>query len=195
MDKIQRLILANQYRILSELKSDDTYKKYVDILDSGYSSEYYKFIDIDDELNKDDQSTINDIVAMYESIYSRLNKFSKEEKDYILNLKKSFVYPLSDFYQNKYLKFCLKNNVSPYIKDQIRYHNTSDPLKTCNLSYYAKMINQWNNSYPNLNFDKICKLIKSGDEPSFKSHIYAKKIRKIKKVLKKHDREKEYRNI
>lgn len=195
MDKTERLILANQYKILSILKNNDNYKRYADILESGYSSEYWIFNDINDELNDDDQANIKNIVAMYESIHIRMNKFTNEQKNYILSLKKSVIEPLSDYNQNRYLKYCLEYNISPSVKDKIKYHNTTNPKNITSLSYYVKMINKWNSSYPNLSFDKICDILRTGDEPSFRSYMYAKKIKKIKRALRKNERKEKYRDI
>ena len=82
LDKLQRLNLINQYSILLEfaiMKNDkymaEKYKQYIEILEYGYTREYYTFFDdLHDELTKEESDLVWDILQIYSIIQSSYKK-------------------------------------------------------------------------------------------------------------------------
>ena len=78
LDLKDRIILANQYRILEKLNPDeaDHYAQNVKILESGYALDYARFGEhFSEEMSVDDCREVRDILDMYRSLknaYSEL---------------------------------------------------------------------------------------------------------------------------
>lgn len=68
MDKMQRLTLINQYKILAELDKDNKkqYEEFIEILSSGYSVFYDSLTEwISDEMNENDSDFVIDVLDLY----------------------------------------------------------------------------------------------------------------------------------
>jgi len=65
-----RLILANQYKILEGLYSEE-YGAYIEILERGYVTHYKDLVEcfISDEFSKKDSDFVEDVLEMYSDIY------------------------------------------------------------------------------------------------------------------------------
>lgn len=74
LDIVQRLILANQYRILGKLSgaSSETkpYQYYAEILENGYESLYHHFLDSIEqiEIAREESTEVFNILKMFESL-------------------------------------------------------------------------------------------------------------------------------
>jgi len=71
LDKKDRLILANQYRILVALDAEDreTYERWIEALEEGFESAYMSIFDhIDDGLPRERCKFVIDVLCMYDAL-------------------------------------------------------------------------------------------------------------------------------
>ncbi len=73
MEKIQRLALINQYKILAKLDENNRkqYEEYIEILESGYKVFYDSLTDwISDEMSEDNGNFVLDVLDLYSAVES-----------------------------------------------------------------------------------------------------------------------------
>lgn len=148
MDKTQKLILVNQYKILSDLArlhgDEDEEKSYynnVELLQHGYSREYEGLFEeiSDDELHKEDCDLVWDILELYSymrSSYKQLENSSLSETDIEFN-----GFDGND--ESKFLAYC-----NFIIFKLNRFCELTENKKDFNSHYrvcskYKKMIERW----------------------------------------------------
>ncbi len=86
----ERLILANQFRILSHLEEDDSHSIKVSILENGYEVQYHKiFQGISDALPEESGREIHEILSMFRMIDNAKVRLTNEQKNQVARL--SFV--------------------------------------------------------------------------------------------------------
>ncbi len=112
LNKTQRLILLNQYQILSEITDDvqmkKVYQNNIKILENGYARLYsvlYELVE-NEELSRDDTEFINDVLDMYSKAmvsYEALNEEDKNEQLEQLVRFKGF--DLNDPQQSKFVGY------------------------------------------------------------------------------------------
>ena len=82
LDKKDRLILINQYKILAKLDANDAtyYKELIQILENGYEI-FYSLLDqwIDDEMPKDESRFVLNILDLYRAIEDLKRRTKSEE--------------------------------------------------------------------------------------------------------------------
>ncbi|MCH7305898.1 YfbU family protein [Acinetobacter sp. NIPH1876] len=82
LEKKDRLILINQYKILAKLDTNDAnyYKELIQILENGYEI-FYSLLDqwIDDEMPKEESRFVLDILDLYRAIED-LKRRTKDEE-------------------------------------------------------------------------------------------------------------------
>lgn len=86
LSKKERLLLINQYRILSILNpsESDVYKNYIKVLEFGYKSHYGDMVDwLSDDMSEEDCEEVLNIFDMYRALtYSHEQLVDKEGIDY-----------------------------------------------------------------------------------------------------------------
>lgn len=82
LSRTERLMLANQHRILAKLEPDegDFHEQMVDVFENGYTVEYHKVFErVDEELDEAACKEVNDTLEMYRCLARAVEGFSKEE--------------------------------------------------------------------------------------------------------------------
>jgi uncharacterized protein len=80
---VERQILANQFRILSKITdNDDDYETKIEILENGYTEQYYEIFEVDtEEIPIEICEETSQILNMYRRINAAVKKLSLEEKN------------------------------------------------------------------------------------------------------------------
>lgn len=121
MNKINRLLLINNYKILkiiSKKQDDKYYDRCIEILENGYTENYDEINYIEDEVDEKIQKFVLSVICLYNDIYnSYLQLKDKQLKNYIKNLNR---FELKGFDGNdetvymSYLRFLLEDDYKWY---------------------------------------------------------------------------------
>lgn len=92
LSRFERLLLANQFKIMKALNAEDkeTCERNIEILENGYTLDYEDpvFLNIFEEMPIDECKRVNHILAMASCIYRAYDRMSEEEIDSIGGLWK-----------------------------------------------------------------------------------------------------------
>lgn len=106
LDKKDRILLINQYKILAALNIEerDHYQELIEILENGYSI-FYSNIDywVSEEMSSDEGRFVLDILDLYRAIED-LKRSSKDEK--ITSHPNSFFRGFDGNNETEYMGFC-----------------------------------------------------------------------------------------
>lgn len=87
MEKFQRLLLANQFELLSKMDKENKhdYEKKVEILKEGYEIHYDEFIwdELCDQLPKEDSQFVLDVLNMYRDINFSISNLDSNDQEKI----------------------------------------------------------------------------------------------------------------
>lgn len=116
ISEAERLILSNQYRILSELSNDkddgskEVYNQLSEIFNNGYTDHYDEvtssvdyFVDDEALLDIEDQKEVQDLLSMYQYLSNHFESAKKTHED----LKSIYFvgYDLNSAYESKKLRY------------------------------------------------------------------------------------------
>lgn len=143
----ERLILANQYEILAELKPDEKemYERYQTIVERGYEGEYYHFlgsIDEDDEtLTAGDIEEVYSILDMHRALHDSLQQLGQNSGIDPKSIRFGG-FDLNDPIEAKYLRF------AQYLFKYGGYQELGEPYNSHGktLNRYRRMLELWNQS-------------------------------------------------
>ena len=154
LTKTERLILFNQYSILSELANNagdkntaDIYEAYKTILVDGYKYEYSQlFDDFGEELSKTKSNFVRNVLKMYRAIYDKARTLSPEEKERYGEHKLKF-HGFDGNEETEYFLYCkfIIEDMGEYAEI---YENGKNGLNShCNtINYYNKLLKIWMNA-------------------------------------------------
>lgn len=148
ISKKDRIILINQYRILSYLDSNEAehYKELIDILENGYQI-FYSLIDqwVFDDMPQEKSKFVLDVLNMYRAIedFKRRNKSEPVAGEYF-----SFFRGFDGNEETEYMSFTRflieiqgkYSEQTPYLKDN---DNLNSHMST--IEKYKSMLAEWNN--------------------------------------------------
>lgn len=201
MDKINRLLLINNYEILKKLSKDHNDKYYdrcIKILECGYTKNYNELTEnISDETDEYIQNFVFDVIKLYDEIYNSYNQLKDNIiKNYISSLHR---FKLDGFDGNNetkymsYFNFLLDDDnhwltVQEFVKKFNHYpYNTHSPkINTYSelLSKSEKYLNSFG-YYNCFDYNILIDILKTDfdkDEPI--EIIRRRKTNKIKKKIK-----------
>ncbi|MCR4734846.1 MAG: YfbU family protein [Treponema sp.] len=141
----QRLILMNQYKILEKLYPEDaeTYERYQEILNEGYTLHYSDLIDyMSQPMEENDMRFVLDILDLYSTLFYAV--FRSDNPKY---KNKQVYFPGFDGnHEYKYLNytrfFLFRLNRFNELQKEDTYESYNTHGQT--LDYYKKMLNYWN---------------------------------------------------
>ncbi len=159
LTKTERLILINQYRMLSVICPDEKKDSdiAIDILANGYKHNYDSLVDfLSDDMPEEISKEVIDILQMFRSLnnsYHELNDKSGIDKGNVIfqgfdGNEETEHYSYADFFINKYDRY------SEFSKVAINSH--------CNMLYmYRPMLKAWSKyeRYQSLNKEQIIEII------------------------------------
>ncbi|HIP90640.1 MAG TPA: YfbU family protein [Candidatus Nanopusillus sp.] len=154
LSKTERLILANQYRILKKLEDDVWYAKkydeYIKILEEGYEIYYKEILDLisDENISESEAREVLDILYFYENIVEPYKQKNPNDQDIIDHHYSYFKGFDNNGDELKYLSF-----VRFLIKDQRKY---------AFVAKYADKTDDFDSHFPMLDkYRKMMKLLES----------------------------------
>lgn len=154
LTEVERLILFNQYSILSKLANDagdkdtaDIYETYKTILLDGYKHDYSQLLGIfGDELSETKSKFVWDVLELYRAIYDKVHTLSPEKRkqysEYKLKFRGFDGNEEIEYYS--YCKFIIQD-LGRYAEI---YENGKNELNShCNIiNYYNKLLEIWMNA-------------------------------------------------
>lgn len=143
LSKFERLLLINQYEILSRLdpENNDIYARNIEILEQGYKAHYSDFVEwMSDDIPEEVTNEALDILNMYRELkFSYLDLDEKEKKKVDeKELKfRGFDGNNEGVYMNYVRFFIHKLDRFDELRDEYEDYNTHMPM----LSKYRRMLN------------------------------------------------------
>lgn len=161
LSAIHRRMLANQHEILAILTADpqradaggesDYHRNMVEVLSSGYSSEYADmFLAVRPEMSRRDSSLVHDIFDMFQSIEWSLKRLSAEERaglgEYVDHALRFRGFDFNDTYEGRLASYALYliktgrwESMAEHFDDKHERGNSHMPA----LASYERMLTVW----------------------------------------------------
>lgn len=159
LTKEQRLILANQYKILNILQPDEGYDKFSDALISGHSWIYNNCLGlhVEDEFSKSDSDYVLNVLRMYEFLINSYEDLSDKSG---INISDVTFAGFDHNRENEYASFVSGLYKIQYFSNVIKEAslNSHIPLKNKYDTMLAKWESVGTSKYP-LTKEDILKII------------------------------------
>lgn len=150
LSKIERLILANQYKILKILENTSEYDEIIKILEEGYEIFYDEILGhIFDELPESEGQFVLDILSFYDIVVEPYKQKNPNDHE-IINHPYSYFKGFDGNSETKYMAF-----VRFLIEDQKKFSFVAKYAKKTDnfnshfpmLDKYRKMVELWESKY------------------------------------------------
>lgn len=168
LDKKDRLILINQYKILEKLYPDDMnmYKNHRIALEDGFELNYnWLFEELDEELSEEKCKEIFAILSMFRAIYNSSKNIPKEELNNLKALKFQGVNVEYEYKEFAYINYII-NELDRF--EELKYGNklTDFNSRVPMLEKYKHMLDFWkkNSSPQEMDLPFLIKLAHSCEE-------------------------------
>ncbi len=104
LSPVERLTLANQYRIMAKLysESESTYSRWADELERGYESFYNDiFQDIEDPLPEEESKFVLDVLGMYQVLQNSATNLSQVDQQALEGVRHLLVMTVHPIYRRE----------------------------------------------------------------------------------------------